>query len=188
MRHAIRIGRVFGIELLVDSSWIVIFVLVTWSLTSLFAAWHPDWAAWTSFAVAAVASLLFFGSVLLHELAHSLVARAYGLPVRDITLHMFGGVSSIEREPERPGAELLIAVVGPITSIGLGLLMLVATGIVTGIAVQDGSVTGDPAAVMAGMGPVATLLAWLGPVNVIVGLFNLIPGFPLDGGRILRSI
>jgi Zn-dependent protease len=188
MRHAIRIGRVFGIELLIDTSWLVIFVLVTWSLTSLFTAWHPVWPAWTSFGVAAVAALLFFGSVLLHELAHSLVARAYGLPVRDITLHMFGGVSSIEREPERPGAELLIALVGPITSIGLGILMLVATSAITGIAVEEGDVTADPAAIMAGMGPVATLLAWLGPVNVIVGLFNLIPGFPLDGGRILRSI
>ncbi len=188
MRHAIRVGRIFGIELLVDSSWILVFVLVTWSLTSLFGAWHPYWPAWTSLLVAVGAALLFFLSVLAHELAHSLVARAYGIPVRDITLHMFGGVSSIEREPERPGAELLIAIVGPITSVVLGVAMIVATAAIAGVAYEEGGEVAEPVQLMAQMGPLSTLLAWLGPVNVTVGLFNLIPGFPLDGGRILRSI
>lgn len=183
-----RIGRLFGIEILVDSSWILIFVLIAWSLTSLFGMWHPDWQGWTSFLVALGAAVLFFLSVLAHELAHSLVARAYGLPVRDITLHMFGGVSSIEREPERPGAELLIAIVGPITSVVLGIAMIIATAIVTGVAFEQGGEVAEPAQLAVQMGPLATLLAWLGPVNVMVGLFNLIPGFPLDGGRILRSI
>src|SRR5438105_227358 len=176
MRHAFRIGRIFGIELRVDSSWVLIFVLVTWSLSSLFASWHPDWAPWTSFAVAGVAALLFFASVLFHELAHSLVARGYGIPVRDITLHMFGGVSSIEREPDRPGAELFIAIVGPIASIGLGIAMLVATAVVTGITYEETGRTADAADMVARMGPISTLLMWLGPVNITVGLFNLIPG------------
>src|SRR5687767_6559141 len=111
MQRGFRIGRLFGIELRVDASWLLIFALVTWSLTSLFSAWHPDWSGATSIIVAAISAGFFFGSVLFHEMAHSLVARAYGIPVRDITLHMFGGVSNIEREPPTPAAELLIAIV-----------------------------------------------------------------------------
>lgn len=184
MRQSLRIGRLFGIDLRVDSSWLVILVLVVTSLTSLFSGWHPSWGTAVAFVVAVFAALAFFGSVLFHELAHSLVARfGYGIPVRDITLHMFGGVSNIEREPPTPTAELLIAIVGPISSIVLGVAMLLAGAVVTGL--EFGS---DPATALTSMGPVTTLLVWLGPVNIAVGVFNLIPGFPLDGGRILRSI
>jgi len=188
-RKSFHLGRLFGIEIKVDPSWLFIFGLVIFSLTSLFGRWHPTWTPGTNLAVAVVAALSFFGSVLLHELAHSVVARFfYKIPVRDITLHMFGGVANIEREPPTPGAELFIAIVGPITSVVLGMGMLVGGAFLTGIAQADGAAVADPAAALARLGPVATTLMWLGPVNVGIGLFNLIPGFPLDGGRILRAI
>jgi Zn-dependent protease len=185
MRSSLRIGRIFGIELRVDSSWLFILVLVVWSLSSLFARWHPDWEPFTVLTVALLAALAFFGSVLLHELAHSVVARLHGVPVRDITLHMFGGVSNIEREPQTPLAELLVAVVGPLTSVGLGIAMTVIASSLVGLAGLDAA---GAAEVVAHMGPVATVLFWLGPINIAVGVFNLIPGFPLDGGRILRAL
>lgn len=185
MRSSFRIGRLFGIDLRVDSSWLFILVLVVWSLSSLFARWHPDWMAGTVFLVAFLAALSFFVSVLLHELAHSLVARLYGIPVRDITLHMFGGVSNIEREPPTAAAELLIAIVGPLTSVGLGIAMTAAATLATGLA---GMEVETAAEAVEHMGPLATVLLWLGPINIAVGLFNLVPGFPLDGGRILRAL
>jgi Zn-dependent protease/predicted transcriptional regulator len=188
-RKAIRIGRLFGIDFRIDSSWLLIFALVVWSLTSLFSGWHPDWTTGTRVVVAFVAALFFFGSVVFHELAHSLVARLYGIPVRHITLHMFGGVSNIEREPPTPMAELLIAIVGPISSVLLGIGMLLVASVVSGLTLASGGATPETAAeAMSRMGPTTTLLMWLGPVNIMVGLFNMIPGFPLDGGRILRAI
>jgi Zn-dependent protease len=187
MQKSFRLGRLFGFELRVDSSWLLIFVLVAWSLSSLFATWHPEWSRLTSLAVAIAAALTFFASVLLHELAHSVVARLYGLEVRDITLHLFGGVSNIEREPPTPGSEFLIAVVGPIASIALGIGMLVLAAAATGFAGTAADVE-DAAEALARLGPVSTALMWLGPINILVGIFNLVPGFPLDGGRILRSI
>ncbi|AKU98905.1 hypothetical protein AKJ09_05569 [Labilithrix luteola] len=187
MRNAIRIGKLFGVEFRLDSSWLFIFALVIWSLVSVFSRWHPDWTIATGIIVAILAALAFFGSVLFHELAHSLVARIYGIPVRDITLHMFGGVSNIEREPPTPGAEFLIAIVGPISSVLLGIGMLVLVAFLTGVTMHGAQFESAEDAV-AHMGPLTTLLVWLGPVNIMVGLFNLIPGFPLDGGRILRSI
>ncbi len=186
-RKSIPIGRLFGIELKLDPSWLFIFALVVWSLTSVFQAWHPLWATRTSVAVALVAGVAFFGSIVVHELAHALVAKLYGVPVRDITLHMFGGVSNIEREPPTAGAELLIAIVGPVASVLLGVGMLVLAALVTGAAFDPSAAGADVAATMAGLSPFSTLLVWLGPVNIVVGLFNLIPGFPLDGGRILRA-
>lgn len=185
MGNGLRIGRLFGIELRIDPSWLFIFVLISWSLTSLFATWHPSWAFGTSLLVALVAALLFFGSVLVHELAHSVVALAYGIPVRDITLHLFGGVSNIEREPPTPRAELLIAIVGPIASIGLGVAMVVASSILINLRAYD---VGSAESLVSQLGPIETLLVWLGPVNIIVGVFNMIPGFPLDGGRVLRAV
>lgn len=187
MRKAIRIGRLFGIELALDTSWLFIFALVVWSLTAVFQAWHPLWTGGTVLAVALVTSLAFFGSILFHELAHALVAKVYGIPVRDITLHMFGGVSNIEHEPPTPGAELLIAVIGPIASVALGAGMLALAVLAMG-ATLDPLAGGDVAATMSRLGPTTTLLMWLGPVNIALGIFNLIPGFPLDGGRILRAV
>lgn len=185
MRSSFRVGRLFGIDLRVDSSWLFVLVLVVWSLSSLFARWHADWAPGTVLVVALLAAVAFFGSVLLHELAHSIVARLYGIPVRDITLHMFGGVSNIEREPTTPAAELLIAIVGPLTSVGLGVVMTLIVSLWIGLLGLD---VDTAAEAVAHLGPVTTVLSWLGPINIAVGLFNLIPGFPLDGGRILRAV
>lgn len=182
--RALRIGRIFGIQLAVDASWFFVVVLMTWNLAVVFAHWHPDWNPGTTIATAVVASLLFFASVVLHELAHSLVARAFGVPVSSITLFLFGGVSNIEREPPSAKAEFLTAIVGPLTSIGLGIVLV----LVASLAVRmDASVVEDPRLVLARLTPGETLLSWLGPINILVGVFNLIPGFPLDGGRVLRS-
>ncbi|GIV98111.1 MAG: peptidase M50 [Herpetosiphonaceae bacterium] len=185
MRSGFRIGRLFGINLIIDWSWLLIFLLVTWNLTVGFAQIHPDWSWTLRVGAAVVAALLFFASVLVHELAHSLVAQSQGLPVRNITLFLFGGVSNIQKEPPSAKAEFLIAIVGPISSFVLGgLLLLLGTSLTGGI----GQAADQPRTILAQLGPVATMLLWLGSVNILLAIFNLIPGFPLDGGRVLRSI
>lgn len=185
MRSGFRLGRIFGINITIDWSWIFIFLLVTWNLAAVFPLLHPRWGPGLVLGTAIVAALLFFASVLAHELAHSLVANARGIPVRNITLFLFGGVSNIQREPSSPGTEFVMAIVGPLTSLVLGAIFLflgeASAGVVTEAA-------GNPARALARLDPLSTLLLWLGPINILVGLFNLIPGFPLDGGRVLRSI
>lgn len=180
-----HIGRLFGIDINIDWSWFFIFVLITWNLSVVFGNFHPGWSSTLRWGIALVASLLFFASVLAHELAHSLVARAQGIPVRNITLFLFGGVSNIQREPPSPRAEFLITIVGPITSILLGVLFILSAGLAAG---PLGAAMADPAQVFANLNPLSTLLFWLGSINIILGIFNMIPGFPLDGGRVLRSI
>jgi Zn-dependent protease/CBS domain-containing protein len=185
MGKGIRIGRLFGINIRIDWSWLLIFLLVTWSLSGFFAQTNAGWGVALQWSAGAIAALLFFGSVLAHELAHSLVARAQGVPVRDITLFLFGGVSSIEREPASPAREFWMAIVGPLTSVVLGGILLFAVSTsanVGGISLQT------PTALVGQLTPVAALLLWLGSINVLLGIFNMIPGFPLDGGRVLRSI
>jgi Zn-dependent protease/predicted transcriptional regulator len=179
------IGRVFGIDIRIDWSWLFIFVLVTWNLADVFGQVHTNWGAVLTWGTSVVAALLFFASVLAHELAHSLVARAQGVPVRSITLFLFGGVSSIERDPSSARNEFLMAFVGPLTSIVIGIVLLLIAGAGTGSI--SASVT-DPTQAIALLNPLTTLLMWLGSVNVFVGFFNLIPGFPLDGGRVVRAI
>ena len=186
MRDGIRIGRIFGISIYLDWSWVFIFLLITWSLAAgLFPEWHPDWSWQLNWAIALGAALLFFASILLHELSHSLVAKMRGLPVRRITLFLFGGVANIEREPSTPGTEFFMAVVGPITSVLLGVIFLLLGGAISG---ATSEAMAAPIETLSRLSPLSTLLLWLGPVNIMVGLFNLVPGFPLDGGRILRSI
>jgi Zn-dependent protease/predicted transcriptional regulator len=146
---------------------------------------HSDWGSGLRWGTAFGAALLFFASVLAHEMSHSLMARAQGMNVRDITLFLFGGVSNIQRHPPTPLAEFLIAVVGPLTSFVLGIVFVLVSGVNIG---PVNTAVADPSQVIEGLGPITTLLLWLGPVNIIVGFFNLIPGFPLDGGRLVRSI
>lgn len=184
MTGGIRIGRIFGINVYVDWSWLLIFVLVTSSLSSLFGSIHPFWSPLLRLGTSLVASLLFFGSVLAHELGHSLVARRNGIPVSRITLFLFGGVASIEREPDSPKAEFLMAISGPLTSIVIGVVLT----FIASLSIPMAAPLTDPLALLSAMGPGATLFFWLGSVNVSLGLFNLLPGFPLDGGRVLRSI
>ncbi len=179
-----RMGKLFGINIHVDWSWLVIFGLVSWSLSATFGQIHAGWSVGMRWGMAMLAAFLFFASVLAHELAHSLAALARGVPVQNITLFMFGGVSNIQREPDTPAEELFITIVGPLTSLFLGALFLVigAGGYVLNDAVLSAS------ALLARLQPINTILAWLGSINIMVGFFNLIPAFPLDGGRIVRGL
>lgn len=185
MSSGFRVCQIFGISIHIDWSWLFIFVLVTWNLTALFAYLHPDWSLTLRSLLAVIAAILFFLSVLAHELAHSLTAKAQNIAVSHITLFLFGGVSNIQRHPSSPKAEFLITIVGPATSIALGLLFILISGIGQGTIPQN---LLDPLAGMAQLNPITTILLWLGPINLFLGIFNLIPGFPLDGGRVLRSI
>jgi Zn-dependent protease/CBS domain-containing protein len=172
MPGSFRIGRIAGIDIFIHVSWIIIFVLLTWSLaTGWFAVLYPGWSTITYWVVSLIAALLLFVAVLVHELAHSLVARARGLQVKNITLFIFGGVSNIEQEPQTPGVEFQMAFVGPLTSLAIG-----------GIAYLLQLALGENTS------PLAAILRYLSVTNILLGIFNLIPGFPLDGGRVLRSI
>src|SRR5215216_1717826 len=178
-----HLGRLLGIDIHVDWSWLLIFALVSWSLSATFGQIHPAWSAEMRWGMAMLAALLFFVSVLAHELAHSLAALARGVPVHGITLFMFGGVSNIQREPSSPAEELVITIVGPLTSLFLGAVFLV---IGAGGYMVDGPI--NASSLLARLQPLNTILAWLGSVNIMVGFFNLIPAFPLDGGRIIRAL
>jgi Zn-dependent protease/CBS domain-containing protein len=180
-----RLGKFFGIDVHIDWSWLLIFALISWSLSSMFREIHPEWSAFTQWGLALAGALLFFISVIAHELAHSIVAKARKIPVRNITLFLFGGVSNIQKEPTSPMGELLIAIAGPLTSFLLGGIFL-ALGIGS-ITLNDIPIT-NSTSLLPQLGPLNTMFMWLGSVNILLGIFNLIPGFPLDGGRILRSI
>jgi Zn-dependent protease/CBS domain-containing protein len=186
MRSGFRLGRMFGIEITIDWSWIIIFLLVSWQLAAaLFPSVHPNWQPALCWMVAIAAALLFFASVLAHELAHSLAAKARGMEVRNITLFLFGGVSNIQREPPSAEAEFVITIVGPLTSFVLGFIFLVLGGVTMS---EAGNLVGSSTQIFARLSPLTTLLFWLGQINILVALFNLIPAFPLDGGRVLRSL
>jgi Zn-dependent protease/predicted transcriptional regulator len=170
MRSQIKLGRVFGIQIGLHYSWFVIAFLIVVSLTSLFHQNNPQWERSLVFLLALSAALLFFASLLLHELSHSFVARKKGLRVREITLFALGGVSQIENNPPNARAEFWIAFVGPLTSAIVGIFFR--------FLVRFAGSLDSPAAAM---------FAWLGYVNLALAGFNLIPGYPLDGGRILRA-
>lgn len=170
MRGGIRIGKVFGIDIIIDFSWMLIFGLIAWSLAEHYLAVHRDWSMLLRWSLAILTSLLFFASVLAHELAHSLVSQAQGIPVPRITLFIFGGVSQISEEPRRAIDEFWMALVGPLTSLGLAGVFG-AVWFVT----QTNPVISEVA-------------GWLGGINFTLAIFNLLPGFPLDGGRVLRAI
>ena len=172
MPGSFSIGKIAGIEIDINVSWIIIVVLLTVSLaTGWFPQLYPGWSTATYWITGFISSLLLFVSVLLHELAHSFVARRRGLPVKSITLFIFGGVSNIEREPTSPGVEFQMAFVGPLTSIVIGIVCFLLQ-----------------LPLRASHSPLQGILFYLAVTNVLLGLFNLIPGFPLDGGRVLRSI
>jgi len=167
----LQVLRVAGIPVRVDASWLLVFGLIAWSLAAgYFPQVLPGSNAATAWVQGVVAALLLFVSVFLHELSHALVAREHDVPVSGIRLHVFGGVSELEAEPPTPRAELLIAIVGPLTS-------FVIAGLCFGL---GRAVTGPPW--------VAALTGYLAGVNFLIGVFNLAPGFPLDGGRLLRAM
>lgn len=182
----VRLGSISGIEITADWSLVLIFFLITFSLaTGIFPAWHADWGPGISWVTALAAAVLFFASVLLHELSHAFIGRANGVEIRRITLFMFGGMAHMEGEPPSWRAELGMAIVGPLTSLVIGCAFLSLAGLLSGPLHVDPA---NPRAALAALGPVASLLLWLGPVNIVLGLFNLVPGFPLDGGRVLRAV
>jgi Zn-dependent protease/CBS domain-containing protein len=170
MRHGSwKIGTVMGIPIRVHFSWLIIFGLITWSLSTFyFPKAAPQLPALSYWAGGLIAALLLFASVALHELSHSLVALRYKLPILDITLFIFGGVSQMKAEPPDPRAEVRIAVAGPLLSLVLSLLFFFLYGLVAGRVTR-------------------ALFLYLGQLNLVLGLFNLIPGFPMDGGRVVRA-
>lgn len=172
MKSSFRLGRIAGVEIGIHYTWLLAFILITWSLAQgFFPQYYPGWELSTYWITGVLAALFLFLSVLVHELAHSLIAMAKGLSVRGITLFIFGGVSSIKGEPERPNVEFAIAIVGPLAS-------LVLAGVFWGLRQAVGQQ----------VSPLAAMLSYLALVNALLAGFNLIPGLPLDGGRVLRSI
>jgi Zn-dependent protease len=176
--------RVAGVDVHLDWTLLIIFFLISASLGSgLFPAWHPEWSAWTSWLTALAAATLFLASVLVHEMSHALVGRARGMEIRRITLFIFGGMAHLEQDAREWRTEFYMAIVGPLTSLLLGFVFIWLGSLAAG-AVAD---MDRPEQMFSDLSPWATLLFWLGPVNIILGLFNLVPGFPLDGGRVMRA-
>jgi Zn-dependent protease len=167
-----RVGKLFGFEISVHWTWFFIFFLVTWTFaTGVLEESYSDWTDGRRWTVAVAISLIFFLSILLHEISHSIVARRYGIAVSGITLFVFGGVSNMTREPDNSRQEFWIAIVGPFTSFALGILFAIGYFVLS--PVEDGA---------------AAVSGNLAAINLAIGVFNLLPGFPLDGGRVLRSV
>jgi Zn-dependent protease/CBS domain-containing protein len=184
--RGVRLGRIAGVMVTLDWSLLIIFGLITLTLSvGVLPRWHPDWGGVVTLVTAASAALLFLASVLTHELSHAVVGRRLGVRVQHITLFVFGGMAHMENEPNTWRAELGMAIAGPIVSLVLGFAFIFAAGLVTGPVEVDPK---SPVETLAQLNPLATVLFWLGPVNIVLGLFNMVPGFPLDGGRVLRAI
>lgn len=169
-QNRFRVGRLFGIPIYIDASWILIFLLVTFTLaTAYFPQQHRAWSDGATWLIALITSILFFVSVVAHELSHSVTSIALGRPVRSITLFLFGGVAEIESEQSRARDEFLVAIMGPIASIVIGVAALAVAFLVSNSYISG-------------------VARYLGTINIALAVFNMIPGFPLDGGRVLRSI
>jgi Zn-dependent protease/predicted transcriptional regulator len=177
MRPSIRLGRLLGIDIGLHYSWFIIALLIFFSLVGHFHVINPQWSPALAWSMAAITALLFFGSIVAHELSHAAVAKARGMPVKSITLFALGGVANIEKESVDAKSEFWMAIVGPITSAVIGLFFLA----VASIAGWQPSIGTPQAPLWAG-------LVWLGYINIALALFNMIPAYPLDGGRVLRSI
>jgi Zn-dependent protease/predicted transcriptional regulator len=167
---SLRLGRILGIPIYVHASWLFIFILITISLGAQFTELHPQWTSTQHWSVGLLTSLLFFSSIIFHELSHSMVARAYKIRVESITLFVFGGVARIANDPSKAVQEFNIAIAGPIASFFLSAAFFGVTRVF-----PDNSMTG-------------AMALWLFRMNGLLALFNLLPGFPLDGGRIFRAI
>jgi len=161
----------------------VIAVLITASLADgALPIWHPDWSTSMRWSVGLLAALVFFGSVLAHELAHSLVGRRQGMNVTSITLFVFGGVANLADEPASARSELVMTIVGPLTSLAIGIASLTAAHSL------GASASGiDYTHAMRSVGVAGTILAWVGSINILLAVFNMVPAYPLDGGRVLHS-
>jgi Zn-dependent protease/predicted transcriptional regulator len=176
MKSSIRLGKLFGIEIGLHYSWFLIALLITMSLGSQFQASHAEWGSNVIWALSALTALLFFVTLLAHEMSHALVARTRGLTTKAITLFALGGVAQIEKEPEDAKTEFLVGIVGPLSSAVIGVASL---GIAWAVGWHISATPGTP---------LEAMFVWLGYINLSLAAFNMIPGYPLDGGRILRSI
>jgi len=173
-----RVARILGIDIRIHISWVLIFLLVLLSLADqVFPDWYPQWSQQKTFLISAIAALLFFTSVLLHELAHAIVALRFKMSVSSITLFLLGGVANLTKEPPSAKAEFFMASAGPLTSLTIGALAFLVQQLVT-----------NNIDVVPSLQPVEGVARYLSFINIAVALFNLVPGFPLDGGRVLRSI
>ncbi|MCC5606956.1 site-2 protease family protein [Nostoc sp. CHAB 5834] len=170
MNGTIRVGNLFGIPFYIHPSWFLVLGLVTWSYSSGLAAQFPQLSAGLALLLGLMTALMLFASVVAHELGHSFVAIRQGIDVKSITLFIFGGLASLEKESKTPGEAFWVAIAGPIVS-------LLLCGIVTVIGVTTTA-----------SGPLAAILGVLASVNLALALFNLIPGLPLDGGNILKAL
>ncbi|MBI2325123.1 MAG: site-2 protease family protein, partial [Chloroflexi bacterium] len=185
-------ARLFGIAIRIHVSWFLIFGLVLISLSNprgILAELGPGWTDRELVIVAAVATLLFFVSIVVHELAHALVARAFQMPVSSITLFLLGGVANLAKEPPRAIAEFLMALAGPLTSVAIGATGLGVCQAAFASAGGGGALLeGRASATFAAADAAGVIAAYLGLVNLALAVFNMVPGFPLDGGRVLRSV
>lgn len=171
--RGVRLGKVLGFEISIDWSWLLIFFLVVFTLANGYFPARANFSTAVNWLLGVAAALLLFASVLVHELSHSVMARRYGIDVKGITLFLFGGVSQTAEEPKSASAEFWMAIVGPLTSFGIGAFF--------GALFLSGTALGWPQTAM-------TLLSYLAWINIALGVFNMLPGFPLDGGRVLRSV
>ncbi len=181
MGQGVRLGRLFGVTIYVDLSWAFLFLLVAWNLNALLRPAHPDWGPSLARAVAAAGALLFLAAVAAHELGHVLLGRWLGLPGGSLRLFLFGDAAWGERTPASATTELLVAGAGPVISLGLGFASLAA--LLAGVEPAQGY---GPA--FASLGPWQTLVAWWALANLGVGLINVLPAFPLDGGKLVRAL
>jgi Zn-dependent protease len=178
-----RLGRLWAIEVDLDWSWAFIFGLMVWELTHVFLGWHPTWRLGASVFLAIATALLFFASIVAHELAHALVARIFGMEIKRIHLFLLGGISDLEREPVSARAEFWMAIAGPLASLVFGTLLLVAAS--TSLSPFDPAHASEQ---LAALSPLMTLTLWVASTSVVLAFFNLVPAFPLDGGRVLRAM
>jgi Zn-dependent protease/predicted transcriptional regulator len=176
MKAHIKLGRIFGVAIGLHYSWIIIALLVTLSLRAQFAMEHPNWNGSTTWSIAIITGLLFFVSILLHELSHAAVAKLRGIPVRAITLFALGGVAQIEKDAADAKSEFWMGIIGPISSIVIGVVCLAVAWLL------GWNFSGEPNS------PPSAMFMWLGYINIALAVFNMIPGFPLDGGRVLRAV
>lgn len=183
MAQTVRLARIWGIDIGIHYTWLISFGLITWTLAAaVFPSEYPYWPRILVMGVSVVTSLLFFASVLLHELGHSWQALRRGIPVADITLFVFGGAARITKEAETPRDEFMVAAAGPAVSL---ILAAIFFGIYSLLPPPG------PLAVLgtiSPLDPVRAVAGWLARVNLVLAVFNLVPGFPLDGGRILRAV
>ena len=170
MPGSFRVARILGIDIRIHISWVLIFLLVLLSLADqVFPDWYPQWSQQKTFLISAIAALLFFSSVLLHELAHAIVARQFKMSVSSITLFLLGGVANLTKEPPSARAEFFMASAGPLTSLTIGALAFLVQQLVT-----------NNIDVVPSLQPVEGVARYLSFINIAVALFNLVPGFPLD--------